>query len=109
MSTPDTLKHGGWLSIARKHGYAFPDARMETFVGELLTLARTAVVSEGQAIPTDLSKRLRAAIAVNGVIDRVTTLAAADEIDRYYGGMLAWKEAAEEKDSYISELKAAYE
>lgn len=25
-----------WLSIARKHGYAFPDARMQDFVTELL-------------------------------------------------------------------------
>lgn len=69
---------------------------------------------EAQPIPTGLSKRLRE-MAVEGfpVFNRIDVVSiirdAADEIDRYYGGMLAWKAAAEEKDCYIAELKAAYE
>lgn len=64
-----------------------------------LQLSQTAPAPlEAQPIPTDLSARIRRCIAANGAIDRVTSLAAADEIDRYYGGMLAWKAAAEEKD-----------
>lgn len=48
---------------------------------------------------TDLSKRIRLAINANGVISRHDTLAAADEIDRYYTGMLNWKATAEAKDA----------
>ncbi|MGZ8887984.1 MAG: hypothetical protein ACXW1D_00330 [Halobacteriota archaeon] len=37
-----------WLTVARKHGYAFPDARMQNFVAELLESRPAApVVAEG--------------------------------------------------------------
>lgn len=57
-----------------------------------------AVASGASLEPTDLSKRLRAGIEANGVVSQADTLAAADEIERYYGGMLAWKQTAEKKD-----------
>lgn len=62
--------------------------------------------SEGQAIPADLSKRLRAA-STNFATTLLQSdiLAAADEIDRYYGGMLAWKSSAKAKDAEIGELR----
>jgi hypothetical protein len=55
------------------------------------------------AEPTDLSKRLRqyAARAPEHAVRSIATkdlIAAADEIDRYYGGMMAWKQTAEKKD-----------
>lgn len=50
--------------------------------------------------PTDLSKRLRAkATAPFGPEDFVLLTQAADEIERYHSGMLAWKKTAEKKDS----------
>lgn len=49
--------------------------------------------------PTDLSKRLRAkAVTPFGPEDFVLLTQAADEIERYYGGMMAWKKTAEKKD-----------
>lgn len=53
--------------------------------------------------PTDISQRLRdhatggAKLATN--TDNKLLLAAADEIERYYGGMLNWKKTAEKKDA----------
>lgn len=56
--------------------------------------------------PTDLSKRLRAIAAESegswvqvSVTGPALLIQAADEIDRYYGGMLAWKKCAEAKDA----------
>lgn len=49
--------------------------------------------------PTDLSKRLRdAATADVAYLMARLLVGAADEIERYYGGMMAWKRAAEAKD-----------
>jgi hypothetical protein len=57
---------------------------------------------EELARPTDLSKRLR------GLYERDTSRhtfrQAADEIERYYGGMLAWKQTAEAKDASLAQL-----
>lgn len=51
---------------------------------------------------TDLSHRLRE-IADQQVGWKPLLTIAADEIDRYYGGMLAWKKTAEEKDAQAVE------
>jgi hypothetical protein len=51
--------------------------------------------------PTDISERLREYAANPGYShnDYADTMrAAAEEIERYYGGMLAWKKTAEKKD-----------
>jgi len=75
-------------------------------------LSSSAIQSQPeQAKPTDLSKRLRG-IAVDPMfahhveVQKVTILAAADEIERYYGGMLAWKQAAEAKDGEFIEYRS---
>lgn len=57
-----------------------------------------------EPVPTDLSKRLRALVEKPDQFRMVTVKAgtleaAADEIDRYYGGMIAWKRSAEAKDA----------
>lgn len=49
--------------------------------------------------PTDLSKRLREFVEQNLTPYPRDILAAADEIERYYGGMMAWKKTAEKKDA----------
>jgi hypothetical protein len=63
---------------------------------------------------TDLSKRLRAHATGGAMMatntDNALLLAAADEIDRYYTGMLNWKVTAEAKDRTtvpIGDLHAA--
>lgn len=48
--------------------------------------------------PTDLSTRLRSYIDQNLTPYPSDVLAAADEIERYYGGMMNWKATAEAKD-----------
>lgn len=56
--------------------------------------------------PTDLSKKLRAHYEAD--TSRKLFLKAADEIERYYGGMMAWKQAAEEKDvAYVAARTAS--
>lgn len=59
--------------------------------------------------PTEISKRLRVMAALPSAGSRVSMLTvtverklltvAADEIERYYSGMLAWKRTAEAKDA----------
>lgn len=63
---------------------------------------------EAHPIPTDLSKRLRAIVQgappfVKVALPRELLVEAADEIDRYHGGMVAWKTTAEEKDAEFAE------
>jgi hypothetical protein len=63
--------------------------------------ATPAASSESQ--PTDLSKQLRRDAEFVGMAQYIQVrpqmlLAAASEIERYYGGMLAWKRTAEAKD-----------
>lgn len=57
--------------------------------------------------PTDISARLRKRVDERGsntvCMSYLDVLAAADEIDRYYGAMLAWKQTAETKDRKLSE------
>lgn len=56
--------------------------------------------------PTDLSKQLREYAADSGYSHNDyadTMLAAASEIERYYGGMMAWKKTAETKDRKLSQ------
>ncbi len=60
--------------------------------------------------PTDISQRLREYAGNNGFShnDYADTMrAAAEEIERYYGGMMAWKEAAEAKDRATLETAPA--
>lgn len=75
----------------------------DTFMGEPVLRAVEQPVG-AQLKQTDLSQRLRhwdkteiATIAASDLH------AAADEIDRYYNGMLAWKQTAETKDRKLSE------
>jgi hypothetical protein len=62
-----------------------------------------AGLSVEAARQTDLSKKLRLLYGAlehpHNVFDRRHLLQAADEIERYYGGMLAWKATAEAKDA----------
>lgn len=61
-------------------------------------LARKAAL-DAPAAPTDLSKRLRGYCTGTVVTLPSSDLhAAAEEIERYYGGMMAWKKTAEKKD-----------
>jgi hypothetical protein len=59
-----------------------------------------APIAAAPAAPTDLSKRLRAkATQPFGPEDFALLTAAAEEIERYYGGMMAWKKTAQKKDA----------
>ncbi|MES2048821.1 MAG: hypothetical protein V4447_10500 [Pseudomonadota bacterium] len=66
-----------------------------------------APLNPAQQAPTDISKRFR-----NWNRSDVATIvasdlyAAADEIERYYSGMLNWKKTAEQKDMSISALQS---
>jgi hypothetical protein len=69
------------------------------------TAQRVIALLQGaqEGAQTDLSRQLRIAaqqFGVRGSTALFTTqvIAAADEIERYYGGMLAWKKTAEKKD-----------
>jgi len=71
-----------------------------------------APVSAAPAAPTDLSKHLRALATDPMYADHVhakksTLLAAAEEIERYYGGMMNWKRTAEAKDCALAAPTAA--
>ncbi len=71
----------------------------------LRILLETALASQAQQ-PTDLSKQLREYAADSGYSHNDyadTMLAAASEIERYYGGMIAWKKTAETKDRKLSQ------
>jgi len=80
---------------------------------ELRDLARElelAAPIARQAQPTDISRRLREYAANNRYShnDYADTMRqAADEIERYYGGMLAWKQTAEKKDRDWNEERMA--
>jgi hypothetical protein len=61
---------------------------------------------------TDISRRLRATLANCGPTAlpeafREVMQTAADECDRFYNGMMAWKSTAQDKDRIIIELRAA--
>lgn len=62
-----------------------------------------AVAQQAPAEPTDLSRQLRRAASGTATGNYVSVRpqmlnAAAEEIERYYGGMMAWKRTAEKKD-----------
>mgnify|MGYP000208989458 CR=1 FL=1 len=82
-------------------------------LGERGRKARAALAAlpiARQAQPTDLSKRLRAkASQPFGPEDFALLTQAAEEIERYYGGMMAWKRTAEKKDRDWSEARMARE
>jgi hypothetical protein len=66
--------------------------RVEKAIGDFMAF-------EEPALGTDLSKRLRAiSPSAAGNLHRLIQQAA-DEIDRYYSGMMAWKKTAEAKDT----------
>ncbi|MFC5550758.1 hypothetical protein [Massilia aerilata] len=77
------------------HGPSDVERAMEAEIAELRA-ARSA--------PTDLSKRLRATAAGTfvgwdpAIVTPKLLIDAAEEIERYYRGMLAWKQTAEKKD-----------
>jgi hypothetical protein len=76
---------------------------VRTFLSSRAKAAPAAPVQTTPTRETDLSKRLRAiAAAVKpndpALVTPKCLTDAADEIDRYYGGMLAWKQTAEKKD-----------
>lgn len=80
----------------------------ETFIADAIAV----IDAFATPAPTDLSKRLRstaAAFGNNGATTIFTTvaLAAADEIERYYAGMLAWKQtAADGRNAALTEASA---
>lgn len=96
-----------WLNERRMHDVSYC---LHEIVDRFRRLAEAAAPAQAvDALPTDLSKRLRdwadnkplaahyADIMRNG----------ADEIERYYGGMVNWKRTAEAKDQTIADLRAA--
>ncbi|GEM_PF-1448764 len=65
------------------------------------TLAEVARIERAAApAPTDLSKRMRDAATAEVPYPLARLLiGGAEEIERYYGGMMAWKKTAEKKDA----------
>lgn len=58
--------------------------------------------------PTDISARLRKLVETLPVPESCANAmrTAADECERFYGGMIAWKETAQQKDRTIIDLRA---
>lgn len=68
----------------------------------------SAIASPAAAVaaPTDLSQRLREKVYGGTHPDfKADILAAADEIERYYGGMMNWKANAQQKDRQMAEYR----
>lgn len=110
------------ISLIRRQERELQDARLknESLLAERREESsglRVAIVDERAAAPapvaaTDISRRLRTALANCGpaaLIEplRADILAAADEIERYYTGMMNWKRAAEAKDAALAAAPAA--
>lgn len=76
-----------------------PDTDPPLFVavGPATEIARLLPQQSGARRTTDLSRRLRE-IADQQPGWKALLDSAAEEIERYYGGMMSWKEAAEAKD-----------
>jgi len=74
---------------------------------DLRALVDAVHSQRAEARPTDLSKRLREWADTEQMALRYANImrSAAAEIDVYYGGMLAWKRTAEQKDSTIIEMR----
>lgn len=81
---------------------ASPAVEEAAMLAEIADLRAALQAQQGEAkVPTDLSKRLR---EIAQAFDTQShyhrdTLAGAEEIERYYGGMMAWKKTAEKKDA----------
>lgn len=84
----------------RAHAGTVAQAEINRLTAEVARLTAAA--------PTDLSTRLReSADAVMLQVDRAKLMrSAADEIERYYGGMMAWKKSAKEADARAIEVRA---
>jgi hypothetical protein len=96
-----------------EHVSSDPDAA--ALEGEITNLVGLYNELREKAQPTDLSKRLRQIASEDTSpyfctnVPKDDLRAAADEIDRYYGGMLAWKQTAEKKDRDWNEARMARE
>lgn len=65
-----------------------------------------AAPAKDEKLPTDLSQRLRAkACKPFGPEDFALLTQAADEIERYHGGMMNWKANAQQKDCQMAEYR----
>jgi hypothetical protein len=73
-------------------------AAILTAMASMPMLAATSS-TDAQAAPTDISQRLRGYADTYGHPLRTDLLAAVEEIERYYGGMMAWKRTAEARDA----------
>ncbi len=75
----------------------------------IVPLYRAVVQAQEPRKPTDISQRLREYASNSGYShnDYADTMrVAADECERFYGGMVAWKETAQQKDRTIIDLRA---
>jgi len=84
----------------------FPTSEAILFYEASDVRALLAAAPVAPTAPTDISVRLRA-LRSFGPEHFELLVQAADEIDRYYGAMLAWKQAAETKDRKLSEEMCA--
>lgn len=104
FSWPNSLVQSAENRAEERNKNAAARARLDAMA---LALAPALAGDVQPVAQTDLSKRLRAlAIHDSQPIGKLMG-EAADEIDRYYGGMLAWKQTAETKDRKLSEEIAA--
>jgi hypothetical protein len=96
-------------SAGVSRGGAIPEDRStEDNAGRLAVGGAAPAQQQEPSASTDLSKRLRDYANAswkfsNVLIDKKDLLSVLDETDRYYGGMLAWKQTAETKDRKLSE------
>ena len=90
------LKSFGFLQFAR----AVEEQVLENNVSPATPASADNPSTAGTQKPTDISQRLRerAAGSMPNQDDAKLMVTAAEEIERYYGGMLAWKKTAEKKD-----------
>lgn len=92
----------GWEGVCGHPEATLDDERRaeERFIAAgkaVRELPASARAADARSEPTDLSHRLRETADKQPGWKPLLT-AAADEIERYYGGMLAWKKTAEKKD-----------
>ncbi len=103
-------------AVVRTRGHE-GDARLADSLHGILASLVAAEDRRAQPAPTvqaeprrstDLSRKLRAIATMPfSPADFVLFTQAADEIERYYGGMLNWKATADDKDVEIIRLRAA--
>jgi hypothetical protein len=93
----------GWDTIKRIY-----DMAVEHLAAPSAPAVAQQAPAQAERAPTDLSHRLRETADQQPGWKPLLT-AAADEIERYYGGMMAWKRTAEKKDRDWSEARMARE